>query len=81
MVRDSVNHDSMRYMDYYDVREDRVNLFGTIGPSVQTIVYKIKAINPGQYVVPPAYAESMYNKNIQARGVASVITISQEDKN
>jgi uncharacterized protein YfaS (alpha-2-macroglobulin family) len=77
VVRDSVVNGSM---DFSDAREDRVNFFGTIGDTATTIVYKIKAINTGKYIVPPAYAESMYNPKIQAHGVASVMTV-QDPKN
>ncbi len=72
VVRDSVKTDTM---DFSDAREDRVNYFGSIDSTVKTIVYKIKAINPGTYVVPPAFAESMYNPAVKARGAASAMTV------
>ncbi|HEM0317880.1 TPA: hypothetical protein U0T15_002823, partial [Legionella pneumophila] len=43
------------------------------------LVYKIKATNVGKYIVPPAYAEAMYNPNTKARGSSSVITVSREE--
>lgn len=73
VVRDSVKNDSM---DFSDVREDRVNYFGSIDSTAKQIIYKIKAINTGKYTVPPAYAESMYNPEIKARGAASEITVT-----
>lgn len=74
VVRDSVKTDAM---DYFDVREDRVNFFGSIDSSAKELVYKIKAINTGTYVVPPAYAESMYNPGTMARGTASDFTVTE----
>lgn len=62
-------------MDYIDIREDRVNFFGGIDSSAKEIVYKIKAVNVGKYIVPPAYAEAMYNPNTKAQGVSSVINV------
>lgn len=73
VVRDSVQTDSM---DFSDAREDRVNYFGSIDSTTKHIVYKIKAINTGKYVVPPAYAESMYDPATKAIGTAAEITIT-----
>ncbi|KTD62281.1 hypothetical protein Lsan_1814 [Legionella santicrucis] len=73
VVNDSVKNNTM---DYIDIREDRVNFFGGIDSSAKEIVYKIKAVNIGKYIVPPAYAEAMYNPNTKAQGVSSVITVT-----
>ncbi len=64
-------------MDYFDAREDRVNFFGSVDANTKQIVYKIKAINIGKYIVPPAYAESMYDLTIVGRGTASEIIVTQ----
>ena len=50
--------------DYVDVREDRVVFYGTIRPQIQEIVYKVRAINKGTFIVPPLYGESMYDRTI-----------------
>ncbi|KTD01362.1 alpha-2-macroglobulin [Fluoribacter gormanii] len=75
VVNDSVKNNNT--MDYVDVREDRVNFFGGVESAAKEIVYKIKAVNIGKYIVPPAYAEAMYNPNTKAQGVSSVITITE----
>lgn len=67
VVRDSVNSD---HSEYIDIREDRVIFFGGISPDAVEIVYRIKAINVGNYIVPPIYANSMYNPAIGANSVA-----------
>ncbi len=55
------------YPDYTDVREDRVIIYGsTRSDQIQTFNYQIKATNIGQYAVPPAYGEAMYDRDIQA---------------
>jgi uncharacterized protein YfaS (alpha-2-macroglobulin family) len=74
VVTDSLKNTTM---DYVDIREDRVNFFGGVSSSAQEIVYKIKAVNIGKYLVPPAYAEAMYNPNTKAQGVSSEITVTQ----
>jgi alpha-2-macroglobulin len=61
--------------DYVDAREDRVVMFGTVGTSVQEYVYRIKATNRGQYTVPPVFAESMYDRTVQARGLGDKMAV------
>jgi uncharacterized protein YfaS (alpha-2-macroglobulin family) len=77
VVRDSVKTDTM---DFADAREDRVNYFGSIDSTTKEIVYKIKAVNVGKYIVPPAYAEAMYNPSTKARGAASEISVTEASK-
>ncbi|MFJ2988765.1 alpha-2-macroglobulin [Collimonas sp. NPDC087041] len=55
---------------YADVREDRVVFYGTVSKDFSEITYRIKATNSGRFTVPPAYAESMYERNVQARSAA-----------
>jgi uncharacterized protein YfaS (alpha-2-macroglobulin family) len=54
-------------LDYADVREDRVVIYGSATPDVHEFVYRIRATNAGKFTVPPAYAESMYDRSVQAR--------------
>lgn len=56
-------------IDYADVREDRVVFYGTVSQDFGEITYRIKATNSGRFVVPPAYAESMYERGVQARSI------------
>jgi uncharacterized protein YfaS (alpha-2-macroglobulin family) len=62
-------------MEYADVREDRVVVYGSASASVQTFVYRLRATNTGEFTVPPAYAESMYERDKQARSLAARITV------
>jgi uncharacterized protein YfaS (alpha-2-macroglobulin family) len=61
--------------DFVDIREDRVVLFGTVGPKAREFVYRIKATNKGTYVVPALYGESMYDRTIRARALPGKITV------
>ncbi len=54
-------------IEYADVREDRVVFYGAITAELGEITYRIKATNSGRFIVPPAYAESMYVQGVQAR--------------
>jgi uncharacterized repeat protein (TIGR01451 family) len=62
--------------DYADVREDRVDLFGTAHGDETTFTYKIKATNKGTFVIPPVQVESMYNRKISARTVSGTMTVN-----
>jgi uncharacterized protein YfaS (alpha-2-macroglobulin family) len=53
--------------EYADIREDRVVIYGEATPDVREFVYRIRATNAGTFAVPPAYAESMYERTLQAR--------------
>lgn len=58
------NNDGTWSPDYTDVREDRVVFYGTVYPEIKEIVYKVRAINKGTFIVPPLYGESMYDRTI-----------------
>jgi len=64
--------------DFVDIREDRVVLFGNVGSSAQEFVYRIKATNKGKYVIPPAFAESMYNRAVRARTLPGVMVVEEK---
>ncbi|MBK0033968.1 alpha-2-macroglobulin family protein [Erwinia sp. S43] len=57
-------------VDYSDIREDRVIVYGSATREVQEFVYQIKATNTGSFVIPPAYGEAMYDRDIQAMSAA-----------
>jgi hypothetical protein len=64
--------------DFVDIREDRVVLFGSVGDSAQEFVYRIKATNKGKYVIPPAFAESMYNRAVRARTLSGTMVVEEK---
>jgi alpha-2-macroglobulin len=61
--------------DFVETREDRAVFFGLIQPGIREIKYQIKPTNRGVFVVPPAFAESMYDRSVKARSMASSITV------
>ena len=61
--------------EYIDSREDRMIVFGNVASNVQEFVYRIKATNAGQYKVPPTFAESMYDRSVQARSLGGKISV------
>jgi len=55
------------YADYRDVREDRVVIYGTFGDRITELRYRVKLTSAGSFVVPSAFAGSMYDRTIEAR--------------
>jgi uncharacterized protein YfaS (alpha-2-macroglobulin family) len=53
-------------VDYKDVREDRVVFYGSFTDRITEISYRVKLTSAGDFVVPAAYAGSMYDRSIQA---------------
>ena len=64
-------------VDYVDVREDRAVFFATASDSALEINYQIKSPNRGEFVVPPVFAESMYERNVKGRGVGGKISVTE----
>jgi len=75
ILRDSVRGGTGAAYNYVDLREDRAVFYATIPAMAHTITYQIKPTNRGAFVVPPSYAESMYERGVNARGVAGKITV------
>jgi hypothetical protein len=61
------NPESTWKPEYADVREDRVVVYGYVSRDVQEFVYRIKATNAGRFIVPPALAQSLYDRTVQAQ--------------
>jgi alpha-2-macroglobulin len=68
---------SIRGADYVDLREDRAVFFVTAPPEALEVDYQIKSCNRGTFVVPPVFAQSMYDRNIKGRGVGGKITVTE----
>jgi uncharacterized protein YfaS (alpha-2-macroglobulin family) len=68
---------SIKGVDYVEVREDRAVFFATVPKDALEITYQIKSCNRGSFVVPPVFAESMYDRNLKARGVSGKISVTK----
>ncbi|MBA3535782.1 MAG: alpha-2-macroglobulin [Tatlockia sp.] len=75
VLRDSINPENL---DYADPREDRVIFFTSLDTAAKEIIYRIKAINTGNYTLPPIQAESMYNPNVHANGEAGTFRVKEK---
>jgi uncharacterized protein YfaS (alpha-2-macroglobulin family) len=68
---------SINGVDYVEVREDRAVFFATVPTQTLEITYQIKSCNRGQFTVPPVFAESMYDRNVKARGMGGKIGVTK----
>src|SRR5437764_1099011 len=64
-------------VDYVDVREDRAVFFVTAPANALEIDYQIKSDNRGDFIVPPVFAQAMYDRNVKGRGVGGKITVTE----
>jgi len=71
VLRDSVPREAREWLaDYVDIREDRVIFYGSFSSRVTELQYRAKLTAAGRFMVPPAYAESMYNRSVHARSLS-----------
>lgn len=61
--------------DYVDRREDRVVLFGSASSTVEEFRYKLRAVSRGRFVVPPAFAQGMYDRSLEARSAPGSVEV------
>lgn len=66
--------------EYHEFREDRAIIYLNIPENYSgTISYKIKLLSSGTFTVPPSYAESLYNRDINATGNSFTFTINEAE--
>lgn len=58
-------------IDYADIREDRVIFYGNVNSIMTEVTYKVRATNVGEFVVPAAYGEAMYEQKVFARAAGA----------
>jgi alpha-2-macroglobulin len=68
---------SIHGIDYVDVREDRAVFFGTAPRAALQIDYDIKSCNRGEFIVPPVFAQSMYDRGVKGHGVGGKILVTE----
>ncbi|MFN2508967.1 MAG: alpha-2-macroglobulin [Chthoniobacterales bacterium] len=62
-------------VDHVEVREDRAVFYANVPAQALEISYQIKSCNRGDFVVPPVFAEAMYDRNVKARGIGGRISV------
>jgi hypothetical protein len=80
VIRSSVPRQSSYWSaDYVDIREDRVVFYGSFDSRVTELRYRAKLTAAGQFVVPPAYAGSMYDRSAHGRSVAGSFSVADSE--
>ena len=75
VIRSSVSRTAYNWRaEYIDIREDRVVYYGAFDKTVRDLTYKVKVVSAGEFIVPPSYAESMYDRSI--RGISGWSKVS-----
>lgn len=62
-------------IDYADIREDRVVFYGNVNRGLSEVSYKVRVTNIGDFVVPAAYGEAMYERRIFARSAGGMFKV------
>jgi uncharacterized protein YfaS (alpha-2-macroglobulin family) len=66
--------------DYIDVREDRALIYlGLRGEGSLSLRYALRPTCAGNFVVPPPYAEDMYEAKVRANGAAGKLIVLSQD--
>ena len=62
--------------DYIDIREDRALIYlGLRAEGSLTLQYALRPTCPGTFIVPPPYAEDMYEAKVRANGAAGKLIV------
>ncbi|MDD5058367.1 MAG: MG2 domain-containing protein [Sideroxydans sp.] len=67
-------------IEYADIREDRVIFYGTVNSNMTEVTYKVRATNVGEFVVPAAYGEAMYERRVFGRSAGASFKVNPADK-
>lgn len=62
-------------IDYADIREDRVIFYGDVSRTLTEVTYKVRATNVGDFVIPAAYGEGMYERRIAGRSLGGMFKV------
>lgn len=77
VVRSSVPRQNHRWQaDYLDIREDRLVWYGSFSPQMTELSYQVRVSAAGDFTVPVAAAEAMYDSRIRAQTAAGKLKVS-----
>lgn len=76
VVRSSVPRQQGQWSaDYLDIREDRLVWYGSFGPQSTELRYQVKVVAAGEFAIPAATAESMYDRRVKAGTATGRFTV------
>ncbi|WP_423186663.1 alpha-2-macroglobulin family protein [Alishewanella sp. d11] len=62
--------------DYVDIREDRLIWYGSVSPQITELSYQVRVSAAGEFTLPVAAAEAMYDSRIRAQTAAGKLTVA-----
>lgn len=65
--------------DYFDVRDDRINLYTTSGRMPRNFYYLVRAVSTGNFIMGPVSADAMYNTEYHSYNGAGVVKIVERE--
>jgi uncharacterized protein YfaS (alpha-2-macroglobulin family) len=72
-----VNAEELWTADYVNIRDDRMEVFGSLGArESKKVVYAVRAVTAGKFTLPPVEAEAMYDPRIWAREAGEQVEVS-----
>jgi len=72
-----IDADSQWAPDYVNIRDDRMEVFGSLGArESKKVVYAVRAVTAGTFTLPSAEAEAMYDPRLWARELAATVRVS-----
>lgn len=73
---DWVDTDALWDSDNMELRDDRLEMFGALGPGQEAeVVYVLRAVTAGTFALPPVEAEAMYDPTVWTRARGGTVTI------
>ncbi|MGE4543274.1 MAG: alpha-2-macroglobulin [Pedobacter sp.] len=80
VLRDSVPRTAVGWRaDYIDVREDRVVFYGRFDTTARELSYRAKVTAAGEFVIPPPWAEAMYDRAVRASGLSGKFSVTPSE--
>ena len=61
--------------DYRDIRDDRINMFTSVGGKRKNFYYMVRAVSTGTYQLGPVQADAMYDGNYHSYNGAGVVKV------
>ena len=63
--------------DYVDIRDDRMNMFTSVGQVKKNFYYMVRAVSPGVFQLGPVQADAMYDGTYHSYHGSGVVRITQ----
>ena len=74
---DWVKDEELWALDFMNMRDDRLEAFGTLAPGeTKKVVYSVRVVTSGKFTIPPVEAEAMYDSTLWARDAGGTAVVS-----